>query len=806
MPTGRTSDFRDFTIPAHVGQLDLRSNSGTLGLNNYRIVLNMSRVEERNLCRLSGFKKLFSDSQFGFLNQDLHNQLESCLSYFDSYSYHFSFEGGETGETAYPYFSPTQQTQEQLTRETSGPYCGYPDIFYTTYYPNTVDLTKPTMAWGRHGWPHTTMFTDGVCASEAPYEYGGSLYYLYTWRMQPGVITPGYPYGPLQPVMSRPYNYDQVYCGDTLHYWPGCREAVTLLAESSVEDGGRRLIAGTKSRIYALMESSANWMVLADGLGGAYDYEADCGTCSSRRFSNVRLGGFQLFTNDYDPVLYWQFDAPLSGCHQWRAQFVDDLLTLGITKVKVLGSWNGFAFYANIEEDGQRFPSTILWSDFNAPLSIVPGGNSLASRTDLGFGEEILRFEPLGSQARLYTDKAIYEVLLVGGDEGFRFLTIYRGPDTLKYRYSLINTGRGHVYLGETGIFVLEEYGRVPVRVEWMHKASGAIFVGVTATDLIGFPYLSPFGPINSEQCDQAVGFYDRERKVCWFSWPTNDNVCPNMSLTLNLQYGASSIVDEGFSTGVSYRPDTRQTILEWLRGLQVCDFNSWLSDLAKMGIPYDSSSPAFSDPPQYLFNETENPDLPSHPNSLCARLGNQRLEDLCGTDCNQSILVLASARDRTLKEYDPDIAYREWFIDQGEHLPCPYTATGLYVQTGYTSLVQSDFNKFGKNEEKLIRQASIDSIARVQTVPSLLNFQIGYANQVSCPTWKTATPKELKCLTEETAAAHLAANTRPDEFNNFPLHHVGIFLAYRFYILGAGGLSCFNEVKLEIKPKQGCW
>lgn len=808
----KLSGYKDFSISPLNGQMDLRSPTGTLGLNAFRLVLNMALNEDKKLCRLAGFKRLFADSIFGFFNQDLHDQLEDCLTYFDSYTYHSIHGYGPTGDYAYPFFIPPVTGNPTLQfKGLSDIYCGYPEDFYPFYHHDGLANTDgtPTMIYTRTGYPYNypDYPVDGICHDVAwPDAYGGSYFYLNNWA-QESTMTPGYFYGAPVPVYTNGYDYETQYCGTTEHKWPSCREPITMLAEGALEDTGRKLLAATKSKIYALNESSANWMVLADGLGGEYRYDQDCASCNSRRFVTTRLGGIQLFSNDFDPVLYWRFESPIGGCRQWRAQYVDELLAVGITKVKVIGSWKGFAFYGNVEQEGQSFPSRIFWSDFNAPLSIIPGGNSLASETDLGFGQEILRFETLGGQARLYTDKAIYEVLLVGGDEVFRFLEIYRGPDALKYTHSLVNIGKAHLYLGQTGIFTLEEYGRSPIRVEWQHKASGAIFNGVSATDLIGFPYLAPFGPINKDQCDQVIGWFDSERKTIWFSWPTDDNVCPNMSLTLNLQYGFSSLVDKGFTAGVSYTSDPRQSLLDWLRTNQVCNFDAFADQLQKIGVPYDSSSNAFPNPPAHIFNATEDPSLPSDPDSLCARLGGLSIEDLCGEDCRtRVVMVVADAIDHTIKEYSDDFLAREMFVDTGLRYECPYSTDGVYTLEPYSSLMMSDMNKLGRNEEKAIRLASIDYIAGVQAVPSLLRFQIGYSSQPGCVTWRDATPCELKCLTEKTAAEHLANNTRPNTMCKFPVHWSGVFLGYRFYITGLGGKSCFSEVKLEIRLKAGCW
>lgn len=700
----RLGDYKDFRLSPLNGLLDLRSSPGEVGFGNYRIVLNMAMAEQGKPCRLGGWKRLFADSEFGFWNQDLHDQLIDCQRYFDEYE--------------------------------------------TTYY------------------------------------------------------DPGDAYNAAS-------SYDLTYCGTSYNTRPGCREAMTLLFEASQEDAGRTLLAASKSRIYALVESAGNWELLADGLGGEHEPDTDCSTCNSRRFSAARLGAVTVFTNDYDPVLSWTYDASISGCNQWRAQYIDDLLYLNITKAKVVSSWKGFVFIANVEQNGFRYPSRIFWSDFNAPNSWIPdGGNtSLASSSDFGFGESVLAIEPLGGQLRIYTDKAIYEGILVNDARIFSFQEIYRGPDVLQYRYSLVNTGKAHIYIGATGIFALEEYNRAPIRVEWMHKASGAIFNGVTANDLTGFDDMLPFGPVNREACDQVVGFYDSERKLVWFSWPTDAHGCPNVSLILNLNYNFASIVDKGFTAGLTYHPDPRPTMMDFLREHQVCNFSDFAEDMVKVGIPINSTDEEFDDPPTSLINETEDPDAGIDQNSFCAKLGNLHIEDICDKDCRTSpILILADADDFTLKEYDPDIFCRENYIDSGETYDCPYTVTGVYDSVGYATMLQGDAEKFTKTEEKLINKIGIDFIARAQTTPNLLHCQVGYGAQPSCLTWANSEPVEMKCLTERSVPEHKHDGSRPAATPKFNFHQAGIFLAWRFFVLNTGGGACFNEVKLSVRMKSGCW
>lgn len=71
-----TSQFIDLEISPLGGAFDLRSPSGTLPLQDFRIVLNASMNESGKRCRSPQFKKYGADSPTGFNNQDLHDRLD----------------------------------------------------------------------------------------------------------------------------------------------------------------------------------------------------------------------------------------------------------------------------------------------------------------------------------------------------------------------------------------------------------------------------------------------------------------------------------------------------------------------------------------------------------------------------------------------------------------------------------------------------------------------------------------------------------------------------------------------------------
>lgn len=571
----------------------------------------------------------------------------------------------------------------------------------------------------------------------------------------------------------------------------GCREAITHLAGFSSNDTYRRLVAATLSRIYALNEQTGNWRIIADGLGGESAYESYCDTCNDIKVRSAQLGNYAIFTNDFDEPLSWLFDAGPGGIDLHSAHPILDLQIIGLTRARTVTAFNGFMFLGNVDIEGQSKPARIYWSDYNAPLSWIPGDTSLASYHEFGIGEKVIKLAPIGKYLMVYTDRAIYLGVLVSDtDLVFSFEQVYRGPNVVTFEHAFVNTGREHVYLSDNGIYSLTASNPVPVRPEWVHKASGAIYEGVGDDILGGFTGLDSFGAVNRTACKQASGGYNPDTEEIWFSWPTDDNQCPNMSLALNLRYGAADIVDHGFTAFTSYVPDTRPSVREWLFDQDVCERDG---SFVMEGLPADGEGD-LTDPPTYLWNAEENPTLPLDDDSWCSRLGDLRLEDICDTCEAGTIFIGASAEDFTLKEFDPTVFYRETYDEGGDD----------YEQDGYSTLLQSDMSSWEQDVEKVIRLILCDYDAVVQEPPSDIYAEVAYASQPRCSTWHNLGAKELRCLTEMDEEEHDTANTRPDLAAKWPCYRRGRYLGYRVYIGGVGGSACLSRIVLAIARAQG--
>lgn len=890
MSTSATTCFKDFTIAPLSGGLDTRSPSGKVSFNDFRLILNMDGVEERGYCRLGGWQPYLRDSEFGFKNQDLHDQMVGGQFYNTPYDVTTPGSSEQVG-VQYPVFYPGHYVPDfSIPGDPIGPYCGYaPDQPYlfgnvanglgisswsaghpynlvldagcvgdpdtwikwaidirSTAFSLAEELVEADVTYDSAIFGSGTVHVeetddhieihyltvclppdannvqvinvvgnflhivqlgggdytcDGPDTPEAPCLtedcYQGSYYYLtYTFEY-PGYDVPAY-YGgdPVFVYETTPASTVEL-CGELDSVPNVCREAITGLFSMDSIGGRRRLIATTRSRIYANDDRGGNWRILADGLGGRCGQPNDC-DCSDKRIKMAGEGNTMLFANGIDPVIVWSFDEGPSGCFFWSADYVAELRQLGISTAKVVQCWKGFAFIGNVVQDGEKRTSRLFWSDYNAQTSWTPGGESLAGYHDFGNGEAMLSMEPIGGRLRIYTDKAIYDAVLVNDERIFSFQEIYRGADVLRYPNTLVNMGDSHAYFGESSIFVLAEADRTPQRIPWAHRACGAVFLGVREEWVQDFDGLDAFGPINSENCENAVGGWDSENKALWFSWPTDDNQCPNMSLVLWPRYQKATLVDHGFTAFVMHKPDFGLSIRQFLADQNICDPANLIVD--KEGLPYDLNGESTY---SYLYNETESPDDPRSPDSVIASLCGICVADLCARCEVDRKFLMASAEDYTIKEFTPDQFVREMLVSQTDET-FPETGEATYEDVGYFSMMQGDPNDFRVAVEKLVNAITLTYNAAEQTEPNLMNVQVSYGPSPECQSWADSDPVDLACL--DGGDADPDENERPAIIPRFAFYNAGVFLGWRFWTDGTGGQFCINSMTLSIRKSQGQW
>lgn len=652
------ADFKVIPTRPMVGVFDTLSSADEIGYGNWRVVKNATTRSTRNRQRGGGWRRAFADI-VPYNNQDLHDQLTDRLSYYDTYFGHAMGGGGVSGY-GYPYFVPAY-TQDDFTIQppANQMYCGVYIGDYPYYEYNGCDVFYPFI-----GFPHRLLpASPEICNTGAPDFYAHSFLYTSCQFFYDEVDFSGYFYGPPFAIYSSQFSYDFIYCGTTVNQMSGCREAVTMLNEI-VTSTGRKLIAATMSRVYELNQSAGNWRILAAGLGNAGYSIAQCG-CNETRGMSATMGGYLMFTNNFDqPTIYFVGD-PSSGCGLDSLQIITDLDALNVTRAGGVVSWKGFSIFFDLTEDGNRYGGDVIWSDLENPNSYIESDTSFAGRATIAVGETILAAAPIGNWLIIYTDKSIIRATLVGGDDVFNFERIYNGGNALKYKFSLINCGDTHLYLGESDVYMFTQFDTRPISVNWITRAAGMIFNGIEEDD-------ASYQPINKDACHMVTGGWSDEKREAWLSWATADNTCPDVTLRFNLKFNTADYVDHGFTSYLTFRPDNRPTIGQWIEDMGICLRGTQVATGLKDGPTCDAATNIVENPPLYIRNPEENPDLPVHPDSLCSRLAGKSIDDFCSDCAAPTRFLSASAEDFTIKQQEDEIYYRER-LGSGD-VPCETT------------------------------------------------------------------------------------------------------------------------------------
>lgn len=783
------AEFKTVPIKPMVGMFDTLSSPDEIGFGNWHVVKNAVTRSTRNRQRGGGWRRLFADD-FPYNNQDLHDQLTDQLGYFESFETTAMGGGGLAGY-GYSYFAPAYTIDgATVFPPAKGPY--HP--VYIGDFPEGVYNGCPIF-YPYVGTPYNYVYKPGSFAQGVTGGYPN--YYLQSYLYTSCPVTyedqsfVGYPYGPQFPIYDPAFNYDYTYCGTYLFSLNGCREAVTMLQEV-VTSSGRKLIASTMSRIYELNQSAGNWRILADGLGNSGYTVNQCG-CNEVRGVSATMGSYLIYTNNFNaPLIYFLGDEP-STCGLQAMLPITDLVALGITKAGGVVTWKGFTIFYDFTEEGVRNGGSVLWSDLEDPNSYIESDTSFAGRATVAVGETILAAAPLANWLILYTDKSIIRVTLVGGEDVFNFERIYQGGNALKYKFSLINCGDQHMYLGESDVYVFTQFDTRPINLAWVTKSAGFIFKGIAEDDMT-------YDPINKDACDLVTGGWSDEKREAWISFPTGTNICPNVTLRMNLKFNAADFIDHGFTAMMTFRADDRPTVAQWIEDMGICPRGSLVAMGRKDGPVCTGSSVAVANPPLYIRNPEENPDLPVHPDSLCNRLTGLTMEDFCQDCASEATFITASAADFTLKQQEDDVYYRQ-MLGGNIELYDAYSCNGeFYHNDPYDTAMQTGANDFRNDDEKIVKMIGLEAEPLPQSTPSSLEMDVGYGSQPSCMVWKDIRPLDYECQTELTLAQLTARGLRKDGTFYFPTWRRGRFLAARFRLSGIGGGGTFSALQQMIK------
>lgn len=583
-------------------------------------------------------------------------------------------------------------------------------------------------------------------------------------------------------------------CEGLYHLGRNCRESVTFLKSVTAVSGARKLLAGTHSRLYVSDDNGGNWRILADGLGGACSPTQLC-DCSPVRMTGATLGNFTVLTNNVDEVLYWEFDVGPDGCYHWSADYVADLRTLNVTRAAGVCEFQGLMILWDVRMDGVDFPNRILWSDFNGPLFWVPGGESVAGSSDLALGEKIIAIVPISGRIRVYTNQAIYDGTVVADERTLVFVERYRlkGGRTSNlpsFKNGIANCGDFHVFVGQQELFMMNSYDTAPQPYEWLHRASGVIFMGLPANRVIStdFPAMAS---VNRSACDNLICRWSGRYRAVIISWPTGNAVCPNTSLWLWTDTSKASLVDYGFTEICEHFPDISPSWREYMGMIGLCDPSTNLLDKEGVSCPTDFVPVTYTG----LWNLTEDITLPMDPNSVAAQFCNVCMDDLCRICDADTELVMASASDKTLKQYTPGQFSREELVSSTDAI-FPEIDLGTYVQKPYTMLIQSDAQMGGSPSEKTFRATMVSYTAGEATTPPLLYDQAGAGWSPGCLSWEVSDPVEMQCGGE-------TATSRGGVPAKFNFISTGVWLAWR--IIAPAADCCMINLAIRIEGG-ACW
>jgi hypothetical protein len=591
------------------------------------------------------------------------------------------------------------------------------------------------------------------------------------------------------------------------------RLPVTFLFEAVSTRKATKLLAGTSRAVYAQNVSTGNWKVIADIYG-----------TDNTRWRAAQLQDAVILSNNFDALVYWQFDQGITEDEDQSVAPIPDLRdNIELTKAGVVVSWKSHIFLMNVVVSGAVKSNAIFWCNFNRPLDWLPSDASTAGNTEVDYGETILAAEELLGRLMVFTNKGIYEIIAAGGEEVFTISPRFKNKDgegCLFYPNTLVSKGDELVYGAADGIYTFSLFTDKPKRVEWVHKASAVMF-----------------DQINRSNCETHVAGYDAEKKEILISYAVDDEDLPSETLVLNTEYPHAHVLDHGFSAMVTFTlKDSVLIVRQFLLQYCICDqegIEDHWTDFDKEGEYCEGSEPEeveCNDPPTSIYTTTTRTTTyqgeevitedwsaeEAHEDSLCAQLESLTLNGLCelearADECNSGRrFVVASSTDYCLKEFG-DNYYRE--ICTG------FDDCGTYQRNGYQSLLRSGpVNGGVTDQEKRWKRFELEASHVDQATPSQFTLRIGNHSQAVDPNndncgiiWDAQDEKDIDCLSGDTAEGHASAVTRPSETYDWPLYYSGNYLYFELAIVNSavdpadtGGECCLSRMTIDMEVVKG--
>jgi len=198
---------------------------------------------------------------------------------------------------------------------------------------------------------------------------------------------------------------------------------------------------------------------------------------------------------------------------------------------------------------------------------------------------------------------------------------------------------------------------------------------------------------------------------------------------------------------------------------------------------------------------------------SLCALLGDLKLDDICLACEGETVFVGASSRDKCQKAIG--VGYSREFclnadVASGTLDGFAFTnAPGIYGYDGYYSKLVIGPHPMGeKFEEKNVRNVMLELEAAASLVRNVVALRVGYSYSPLDPTktdcgvvWGPYRKLELSCPQNLAAAEYRAKNLRPSFGKEWSIFVTGRFI---YFEITVAGLRNPNDLKSDLVPCLG--
>ena len=535
------------------------------------------------------------------------------------------------------------------------------------------------------------------------------------------------------------------------------REPVTLLFQSTANDGTRRLFGATKTRIVVMDESAGEWSDIGTGLGN--DGED---SLTQLRFNASELQNKVVFTNNFDVPRIHALGTGTSAA-------IADLATASeaagpITRARRTVSWQGVVFLLNTRESTVDYPSRIRWSDLNDATKWVPGtAGSLADYQDLDYGEVILNAMPLAGSLYVFTDRSIWKCNFTADVSDpnapvatLNCIRVYTEPKNrskcLAYENSLVSTGFSFYYMGADGIYEYSPYLAEPDRVEWLHRSTAVIYKNA-ATRIDKQACFSPVAEyVPGPNEDETAGSGEIH-----FSWPVYDPLATEVPEEVACEDYVP--LPQPIGSGIN-----RHTLVANVK-FKTADYRN-----------YGSVA---------MTNFTS---------SLLASSG-----------CNrQSLLFAVNGSDFCIKQMDAGSARVMYDPESDAYATVGYYSRGVGV---------FPFERF--SDEKEIKDFLVGFVADDSNDTAVLRLKVGTSETAIDPVgtngrcrvlWHQLTNRPIKCSYTRTAEKYVSDNIRPIDSVMWNFLYRGKFLYYDISIAASDnsapktGLLSMSRFEVSVK------